>query len=129
MIFTDDMQPYRTRKVAILNGAHTGSVLGAYLGGLDTVGEMLDDAEFSKFLKLMMLDEIVPVLDLPEEEKNPSNFGLEENDDGHHEHFIDSAEKRLKHGHFGPGDNELGDSKCHYAKENLHRNGATHQLV
>ena len=64
------MQPYRTRKVAVLNGAHTGNVLGAYLAGLETVGEMLEDQDFSVFLKDMLLKEIVPTLDLPEEEKN-----------------------------------------------------------
>ena len=69
VIFTDDMQPYRTRKVAVLNGAHTGNVLGAYLAGLETVGEMLEDDDFSKFLKGMLLKEIVPVLDLPQDQK------------------------------------------------------------
>ena len=33
------MTPYRTRKVRILNGAHTMTVLGAFLSGLDTVKE------------------------------------------------------------------------------------------
>ena len=28
---TPDMSPYKKRKVRILNGAHTGFVLGAYL--------------------------------------------------------------------------------------------------
>ena len=69
VVFTDNMQPYRTRKVAVLNGAHTGNVLGAYLAGLETVGDMLEDQDFSVFLKDMLLKEIVPILDLPEEEK------------------------------------------------------------
>ncbi len=69
VVFTDDMQPYRTRKVAVLNGAHTGNVLGAFLAGLETVGEMLNDPDFSKFLKDMLLKEIVPTLKLPQQEK------------------------------------------------------------
>ncbi len=69
VVFTNNMQPYRTRKVAILNGAHTGNVLGAHLAGLDTVGEMLGDEDFSVFLKDMLLTEIVPTLELPQEEK------------------------------------------------------------
>ncbi len=69
VVFTDDMQPYRTRKVAVLNGAHTGNVLGAFLAGLETVGEMLADPDFSKFLKDMLLKEIVPTLKLPQQEK------------------------------------------------------------
>ena len=69
VVFTNDMQPYRTRKVAVLNGAHTGNVLGAHLAGLETVGEMLADPDFSVFLKDMLLKEIVPILDLPENAK------------------------------------------------------------
>jgi tagaturonate reductase len=60
VIWTDDMTPYRTRKVRMLNGAHTSSVLAAYLGGLDTVGEMLDDDDFNKFLGKALLEEILP---------------------------------------------------------------------
>ncbi len=71
VVFTNDMQPYRTRKVAVLNGAHTGNVLGAHLAGLQTVGEMLADPDFSAFLKDMLLKEIVPILDLPAESKVP----------------------------------------------------------
>lgn len=69
VVFTDDMQPYRSRKVAVLNGAHTGNVLGAHLAGLETVGEMMADKDFSVFLNDMLLKEIVPTLNLPEESK------------------------------------------------------------
>jgi len=51
VVWTDDMQPYRTRKVRILNGAHTSSVLAAYGMDLDTVKAMMDDATASAFLK------------------------------------------------------------------------------
>lgn len=37
VIWTDDVTPYKKRKVRILNGAHTAVVLGARLYGLDTV--------------------------------------------------------------------------------------------
>lgn len=64
----DDIKPYKERKVAILNGAHTALVPVAYLSGLDTVGQTMDDAQISRFVEKTITEEIVPVLDLPEEE-------------------------------------------------------------
>lgn len=69
VVWTDDMQPYRTRKVRILNGAHTASSLASYCAGLDTVKEMIDDAVVSKFLNKVMFDEIVPFVPLPDAER------------------------------------------------------------
>lgn len=63
-----DIKPYKERKVAILNGAHTALVPVAFLAGLDTVGEAMDDAEIGPFVERLMFDEIVPTLDLPVEE-------------------------------------------------------------
>jgi tagaturonate reductase len=68
VIWTDDMTPYRTRKVRILNGAHTMTVLAAYLTGLNTVKECMDDELVSAFMKKGLFEEIIPTLDLPEEE-------------------------------------------------------------
>lgn len=68
VIWTDDMQPYRNRKVGILNGAHTGSVLASYLGGLDTVREMMQDDVFGLYVKRLVYDEIVPVLPMDKAE-------------------------------------------------------------
>ncbi|CAM3252190.1 MULTISPECIES: tagaturonate reductase [Yersinia] len=64
----DDIKPYKERKVAILNGAHTALVPIAYLAGLDTVGQTMNDSEISQFVEKTMIEEIVPVLDLPEDE-------------------------------------------------------------
>lgn len=60
VIWTDDMTPYRTRKVRMLNGAHTSSVLGAYLAGIDYVGDMMNDELFLKFVEKALLEEILP---------------------------------------------------------------------
>ena len=38
-----DVTPYKKRKVRILNGAHTGFVLGAYLAGFDIVRDCMHD--------------------------------------------------------------------------------------
>ncbi|WP_442861467.1 tagaturonate reductase [Caproiciproducens sp. NJN-50] len=64
----EDMTPYRTRKVRILNGAHTTLVPVAYLLGLNTVGEAVDDAVAGKFLSQALEREIIPTLDLPRQE-------------------------------------------------------------
>ncbi|WP_180130742.1 tagaturonate reductase [Rhodoferax sp. BLA1] len=69
VVWTEDLQPYRTRKVRILNGAHTASSLAAYCAGLDTVREMTEDAVVSKFLNKVMFEEIVPFVPLPEAER------------------------------------------------------------
>jgi tagaturonate reductase len=74
----DDVTPYRTRKVRILNGAHTALVPVAYLYGLDTVGNSVEDEVIGKFLRGVIYDEIIPTLDLPEDElKNFANAVLE----------------------------------------------------
>lgn len=64
----DDIKPYKERKVAILNGAHTALVPVAFLAGLDTVGESMNDAQISSFVEKTIAEEIVPVLDLPHDE-------------------------------------------------------------
>jgi len=68
VIWTDDITPYRTRKVRILNGAHTVSVLAAFLSGHDIVLEMMQDEAFNKYLKECIWNEIIPQIPLPEDE-------------------------------------------------------------
>ena len=69
VVWTDDLQPYRTRKVRILNGAHTASALASYCAGLDTVREMTEDAVVSTYLNKVMFEEIVPFVPLPDAER------------------------------------------------------------
>ena len=64
VIWTDDMTPYRTRKVRILNGAHTSSVPAAFLYGLETVGEMMDHEVMGEYVRSIIYDEIIPSIDL-----------------------------------------------------------------
>ncbi|EGT5659764.1 tagaturonate reductase [Cronobacter dublinensis subsp. dublinensis] len=66
----DDIKPYKARKVAILNGAHTALVPVAFLAGLDTVGDAMNDAQVCAFVEKAIHDEIIPVLDLPRDELN-----------------------------------------------------------
>ncbi|GGF31383.1 tagaturonate reductase [Echinicola rosea] len=66
--FVKDQSPYRTRKVRILNGAHTSLVPVAYLHGLRTVRESVEDPVIGPFLNETIQGEIIPTLDLPKEE-------------------------------------------------------------
>jgi len=66
--FVKDLTPYRTRKVRILNGAHTALVPVAYLHGLRTVRESVDDTYAGDFIRKAIFEEIIPTLDLSKEE-------------------------------------------------------------
>lgn len=68
VVWTDDVTPYKKRKVRILNGAHTMSVLASRLAGLETVGEMMNDEDFLKYINKGLFEEIIPTLDLPKDE-------------------------------------------------------------
>lgn len=69
VVYTQDMQPYRTRKVRFLNAAHTTLV---YLGlerGFTEVAQCLADKDLNAFLRQVIFEEIFPTVDLPEAEK------------------------------------------------------------
>ncbi|MFD3000673.1 tagaturonate reductase [Pontibacter toksunensis] len=66
--FVPDLTPYRTSKVRILNGAHTALVPVAYLHGLRTVREAVEDKNTGTFIREAIAQEILPTLDLPKEE-------------------------------------------------------------
>lgn len=59
-----DVTPYKKRKVRILNGAHTGFVLGAYLGGYDIVRDCMADNTIRGYMNKMLYDEVIPTLPL-----------------------------------------------------------------
>ncbi len=68
VIFTDNLQMYKKRKVRILNGAHTSFVLASFLCGNKTVYESMNDELIRSFMEATINDEIVPMLDMPENE-------------------------------------------------------------
>lgn len=68
VIWTDDVRPYKMRKVRILNGGHTATVLAAYLAGHNIVLDFMNDPVFVKYLDKLLFDEVIPTLDLPEQE-------------------------------------------------------------
>lgn len=65
--FVENLTPFRTQKVRILNGGHTSMVPYAYLKGLRTVREAVEDPEIGAFLKDAIYNEIIPTLDMPQE--------------------------------------------------------------
>ena len=68
IIVTDNLERYRTRKVRILNGAHTSMIPYAMLENIETVGDCMADENMSSFVKKCVYDEIIPTLDLPLDE-------------------------------------------------------------
>ena len=68
VILTNELEKYRTRKVRILNGAHTSLVPYALLSGFDTVKSCVDDEKMREHIRKCVFDEIIPTLDLPKGE-------------------------------------------------------------
>jgi tagaturonate reductase len=65
VIVAGSITPYRLRKVRLLNGAHTSFVSLAILAGCRTVREAVEHPALGAFLRSVLLDEIVPTLDVP----------------------------------------------------------------
>ncbi|MCI6719565.1 MAG: tagaturonate reductase [Butyricicoccus sp.] len=63
-----DVTPYKKRKVRILNGAHTGFVLGAYLAGFDIVRDCMQDDTVRGFMNKMLHEEVIPTLPLDKQD-------------------------------------------------------------
>ncbi|MCR5209160.1 MAG: tagaturonate reductase [Lachnospiraceae bacterium] len=57
-----NVDPYKKRKVRILNGAHTSMVLAAFLAGKDIVRDCMDDECIKGFMDKALNEEIIPVL-------------------------------------------------------------------
>ncbi len=68
IVTKDKLEMYRTRKVRILNGAHTSLVPYALLSGLDTVKSCMEDETMREHIRKCVFDEIIPTLDLPRDE-------------------------------------------------------------
>jgi tagaturonate reductase len=66
VLLTDDIHPYRERKVRLLNGGHSILVPTALLAGCETVFDAVRHETVGEFLRFTMFDEIVPSLDVPD---------------------------------------------------------------
>ena len=69
VVYTPDMQPYRTRKVRFLNATHTTMVYRGLEKGFEEVAQCIADPEFNTFVHKVVFDEIFPTVDLPDDEK------------------------------------------------------------
>lgn len=65
VIFTNDITPFRNRKVRILNGAHSSMVPVAYLAGIRTVREAIAHPLLGKFTEQLLKEEVLPILRMP----------------------------------------------------------------
>ena len=76
---TDNLAKYRTRKVRILNGAHTSSVLAAFLAGSNYVQDIVcsekvgtgfntPNADAQKFMRNVIFNEIIPSINGDQED-------------------------------------------------------------
>jgi tagaturonate reductase len=63
LVTAADISPYYLRKVRILNGAHTALVAYAMPRGFTTVREAVQDLEIGAWLRRVLDEEIVPVLE------------------------------------------------------------------
>ncbi|WP_047382896.1 tagaturonate reductase [Cetobacterium sp. ZWU0022] len=68
ILIVDDLKPYKMRKVGILNGAHTAMVPVAYLYGIDTVREAMENDDLREFIESAIDEEIIPALDMDKKE-------------------------------------------------------------
>ncbi len=62
ILVTDNVDPYKKRKVRILNGAHTSMIMAAYAAGQDIVRDCMKDEVIHGFMNKALYDEIIPVL-------------------------------------------------------------------
>ena len=67
--WTDDLTPYRTRKVRLLNGPHTMMIAPSLLAGKESVRESLEDPVIWELVQRALFEEIIPTVDLPEDDK------------------------------------------------------------
>lgn len=68
VIWTKDVTPYKKRKVRILNGAHTATVLAAYLAGHEIVSDFMKEGLFKNYMNSLLLDEVIPTIELPRDD-------------------------------------------------------------
>jgi len=68
VLFVDDVTPYRTRKVRLLNGPHTVMAPVAYLSGIEFVGDAMDHEVLGQFIRQTINNEIIPAINMPKDE-------------------------------------------------------------
>lgn len=65
-MLVEDVAPFENAKLRLLNGAHSSLAYLGYLRGYEYVHQVMQDADFCKYLEALMLENIVPTLAAPE---------------------------------------------------------------
>lgn len=60
--YTDDLTPWRLRKLRLLNALHTACVPLAWMAEIEDVRSMMKDPDFAPYVKRVLNDELVPTL-------------------------------------------------------------------
>jgi len=68
IVFTDDITPYKLRKVRILNGLHTFMVPIGLLNGIELVKESVEDEVLGDLIHEVLQNEIIPSQDMEKSE-------------------------------------------------------------
>lgn len=91
VVFTDDEEAYHRRKVTLLNGPHTLLSPVAWLCGIDIVRDACNHPDVRRYIDMVEYDELMPTLDLPEEELREYAAGvLERFDNPYIDHRLTS---------------------------------------
>jgi fructuronate reductase len=62
----EDVLPFETIKLRLLNAAHSAIAYCGLLTGMETVDEVMADAPLRSFIERLMAEELMPALDVPE---------------------------------------------------------------
>ncbi|MBQ9015026.1 MAG: tagaturonate reductase [Firmicutes bacterium] len=68
VIWTEDVRPYKMRKVRVLNGGHTSTVLAGILSGHELVLDLMESPVYETFLRDLLREEVIPGVPLAREE-------------------------------------------------------------
>ena len=69
VVWTNDLGIYRERKVRLLNGLHTNTMMAAVLYGKETVKECIEDDIINSYMRKAAENEILPVLEMELKDK------------------------------------------------------------
>lgn len=75
VIIEPDIEKYRELKLRLLNGTHTLSCGLAFLSGIQTVKDAMEDKVFGRFIHDLMLNEIAPAIPAEVDAKEAELFG------------------------------------------------------
>lgn len=77
VVVQPDINLFRELKLRLLNGTHTLSCGLAFLAGLPTVREAMEDADLASFIHNLMLGDLLPGIPYAVDEKVGQRFGMQ----------------------------------------------------